>query len=47
MKQKWEGTFPYGNKLLYIYIYILKKGKVEICKKCDGVSFVCLFFKLL
>lgn len=46
MKQKWEGTFPYGNKLLYIYIF-LKKGKVEICKKCDGVFFVCLFFKLL
>lgn len=35
----WQQTF--------IYIYFSKKGKVEICKKCDAVFFVCLFFKLL
>lgn len=35
----WQQTF--------IYFFFKKKGKLEICNKCDGVFFVCLFFKLL
>lgn len=38
MKQKWEGTFPYGNKLLYFK----KKVKLKSAKNMM-VFFFCLF----
>lgn len=42
MKQKWEGTFPYGNKLLYIYIFKKKKVKLKSAKNVMVFfSFVC------